>query len=512
MNEGSTDLDRADFEAPVAIAIEALDSRFLGYILVDALGVRGGGKPPLVAANIPLNEAIIDSIRTNAERLGPDQTKLTHVRLKKRMETKAAERHEPASLGKRIELFQGMKASFDAMKERFDQQVGDVGELLKGTEDEAFEKMREVKIELDPGFRQTLEAILHEVLVDVNRATLFACLETYEGGTFDHSLRVYLMGSKMLAKALGISPGKFRENKRMVNYSLGMLYHDTGMLLIPESIRQKTLRIPEDEFAQIRKTVLTQGIDPHCLATIMAVNDPRYAYKPSIEKRLVKEVEGLKTLVDEGVLTEAQYQSLAQFPDRSCLTPAERAVLRRHPIWGWEIVRGSGFSSPHALDIIRHHHQRLDLSGYPDLQVDMSIAAQIAAAADIFDALVSERAYSQVKPYDVAFGILDTMTSSDEGHVPLLDRKVFELLAACVEKYPVGSLVKIVGGQFGGCIGQVIDYTPYNINRPSLVVFRDKDGQRIQSSIRIGRKQYDGSFHIRGLPFTDTAINEILGE
>lgn len=510
MPEETSDLDSVEFETPIAVPVRQLDASYLGYVLVDPLGVRGGGRPPLVAGNVPLSEAIIDSIRTNSERLGPDQRPLTHVRLRQRADTAVAQQQEVAPLEDRIAIFEGLSASFDAMQQRFAEAVGDVGDLIRSSEEAAVEKLRKVDIQIDPGFRQTLESVLHAILSDPNRATLFACLEQYDGGTFDHSLRVFLMGSKLLAKGLNIPPGKFRENRRMINCAFGMLYHDTGMLLVPQTIREKVLRIPEEEVAQIRKAVFSTGTHPSCLSTIMAVNDPRYVYKPLIEARLKQEVLALEPLVDEGILTQEQFASLKQFPERSCLGATERIVLQRHPLWGWEIVHGSGFCGPQGLDIVRHHHQRLDMTGYPDLQNEMSLQAQVAAAVDVFDALVSERPYTQVKPYDVAFGILDTMTSTDGGHKPLLHRKVFDLLCVCVEKYPIGSFVRVVGGDNDGCIGQVIDYSAYNMNRPSIVLFRDKAGRRIQSSQRIGRKSYDGSFHIRGLPFTDAVMNEVL--
>jgi HD-GYP domain-containing protein (c-di-GMP phosphodiesterase class II) len=76
------------------------------------------------------------------------------------------------------------------------------------------------------------------------------------------------------------------------------------------------------------------------------------------------------------------------------LTPDERAWIERHPIIGWEIVRCAP-SLHEALAIVRHHHERIDGRGYPDglSGRDISLDARIAAVADVWDALTSDRSY-----------------------------------------------------------------------------------------------------------------------
>ena len=48
-----------------------------------------------------------------------------------------------------------------------------------------------------------------------------------------------------------------------------------------------------------------------------------------------------------------------------------------------------------ALDVIRHHHEKLDGSSYPDGLVadEISMAARVMVVADIYDALVTARSY-----------------------------------------------------------------------------------------------------------------------
>lgn len=72
----------------------------------------------------------------------------------------------------------------------------------------------------------------------------------------------------------------------------------------------------------------------------------------------------------------------------------EWAWIREHPVVGVEIA-GRAPSLHGALDMIRHHHERFDGTGYPDRLADHGIPllARIVAVADVWDALTSERAY-----------------------------------------------------------------------------------------------------------------------
>ena len=76
------------------------------------------------------------------------------------------------------------------------------------------------------------------------------------------------------------------------------------------------------------------------------------------------------------------------------LTAQERARIEEHPVIGWEIVRQAP-SLAAALDMVRHHHERVDGTGYPDgLAGDgIPLLARLVAVADVYDALTSARDY-----------------------------------------------------------------------------------------------------------------------
>src|SRR5512141_1824181 len=78
------------------------------------------------------------------------------------------------------------------------------------------------------------------------------------------------------------------------------------------------------------------------------------------------------------------------------LSPAELEVMRAHPRIGYDILKGSPskYLSMGAI-IALGHHEKFDGSGYPNglHGEDIPLVARIVAAADVFDALVSERPY-----------------------------------------------------------------------------------------------------------------------
>jgi putative nucleotidyltransferase with HDIG domain len=76
------------------------------------------------------------------------------------------------------------------------------------------------------------------------------------------------------------------------------------------------------------------------------------------------------------------------------LTEQERALVRKHPEIGSEILRHIDFLDE-AKAVVRHHHERWDGGGYPDGLAGEAIPihARVFALADTLDALTSVRPY-----------------------------------------------------------------------------------------------------------------------
>ena len=77
------------------------------------------------------------------------------------------------------------------------------------------------------------------------------------------------------------------------------------------------------------------------------------------------------------------------------LDPAEWELMKAHPDVGHRMAEPLRSILKAALDVIRHHHEKLDGSGYPDglRGEDISVVARIMAVADFYHALITDRPY-----------------------------------------------------------------------------------------------------------------------
>lgn len=97
----------------------------------------------------------------------------------------------------------------------------------------------------------------------------------------------------------------------------------------------------------------------------------------------------------------------------SKLTPEEFEIMKKHTILGEKIIQSiPGWDL--VADIIRHHHENYDGSGYPDgLSGDeISLRAQIVSIADVFTALTENRPYRKALSIDEAIEVIRGMVGT----------------------------------------------------------------------------------------------------
>ena len=157
------------------------------------------------------------------------------------------------------------------------------------------------------------------------------------------------------------------------------------------------------------------------------------------------------------------------------LTDEEFAIMKAHPARGWEMLREAGVTDAAVLDVVRHHHERIDGKGYPDcLSGDaLSRIARMGAICDVYDAVTSNRPYKRA--WDPAESI--AQMASWKGH---FDPDLLKAFIRSVGIYPTGSLVRLKSGK----LAVVLEQNPKRLTAPKVkVFFSTKSGMQIKPEV-----------------------------
>jgi HD-GYP domain-containing protein (c-di-GMP phosphodiesterase class II) len=108
------------------------------------------------------------------------------------------------------------------------------------------------------------------------------------------------------------------------------------------------------------------------------------------------------------------------------LSEEQWVVMKKHPLYGCEILRGEHGLGDLALDVVRHHHEKLDGEGYPDQIKGLKISqfVRICTIADVFDALTTKRSYKD------ALGTFFALKTMKQEMADQLDPELFRTFVA----------------------------------------------------------------------------------
>src|SRR3954451_4657809 len=152
------------------------------------------------------------------------------------------------------------------------------------------------------------------------------------------------------------------------------------------------------------------------------------------------------------------------------LDEAEWELMRQHPRAGVEMLR-SDLISPLVKVVVRSHHERWDGGGYPDGLAGEEIhqLARVAAPADVFDAVTSERVYASARPPDIGVQIVL------DGAGRAFDPDVVDIFRRVVTPYPPGVEIELGDGRRG----VVVSVPQDNLTRPLVRIGWDPGGRSV---------------------------------
>lgn len=143
------------------------------------------------------------------------------------------------------------------------------------------------------------------------------------------------------------------------------------------------------------------------------------------------------------------------------LTAEEWELMKTHPRAGMELLHETTVS-PLVKSVVLRHHERWNGTGYPDGQKGPEIheMARIAAVADVYDAITSDRSYATAKPAHVGLRVIL------DGAAEMFDPYIVAVFSRLVAPFPPGVEVELADGRRG----IVVSVPEVELDRPLVRV------------------------------------------
>lgn len=205
-----------------------------------------------------------------------------------------------------------------------------------------------------------------------------------------------------------------------------------------------------------------------------------YLYAHSVETCILSVVLGISSKLDPVKLRDLAIGALLHDVGKvkipleimnkpDSLTPEEWEQMKKHTVYGFEMLRRNDELSLLSAHVAYQHHERMDSKGYPrGLQGDdILVFAKIVAIADAYDALTCDKVYrKRFLPHE-AMEIIKS-SAGTQFDVNLV-KAFFENIAL----YPLGTQVELNSGEQGVVVKVEKGFS----ERPVVRVFADENGK-----------------------------------
>jgi HD-GYP domain-containing protein (c-di-GMP phosphodiesterase class II) len=166
------------------------------------------------------------------------------------------------------------------------------------------------------------------------------------------------------------------------------------------------------------------------------------------------------------------------------LTDTEYNIVRGHVDQGRRLLEETKGITEKSILLALQHHERVDGTGYPNRLKAGEIEkfAQMAAIADVYDAMTSKRCYQRrYEPTEVLKKLYEWSGS-------LFDKELVHQFVRCIGIYPVGTLVHLENHM----LGVVISHGVESLLRPVVRIAYDIRGRRYVTPYDVDLSQPEG--------------------
>ena len=167
------------------------------------------------------------------------------------------------------------------------------------------------------------------------------------------------------------------------------------------------------------------------------------------------------------------------------LSEREFSLVKKHVDLSLKMAADSSRRIPQpVMDMIACHHERFNGSGYPQaLQgTEIPLYARIAAIADCYDAITSQRVYAKPIPHALAIKKMYEWRGYD------FQPELIEAFIQSVGIYPTGTLVELSSGE----VGIVVKENPGKRLRPQVLVILDSNKKQLEDFNEIDLANFIG--------------------
>jgi HD-GYP domain-containing protein (c-di-GMP phosphodiesterase class II) len=187
------------------------------------------------------------------------------------------------------------------------------------------------------------------------------------------------------------------------------------------------------------------------------------------------------------------------------LNREEYEQIKKHVQFSVDLMKAHGAISDDVFNMVAHHHERYDGSGYPNglNGTEIPLFSRIAAIADSYDAMTSRRHYANALSPSAAVSKLY------EARNLLYQAELIEEFIQAIGIYPAGTLVELSDGRVGVVVAEyrtrrlrprvllLLDEEKHSLEQPVALNLMETKKDKKGRPLHISRSLEPGSYDLR---------------